>query len=141
MKKRPVGITIIVILYLILGTLSLLWSGLVFGVGGMTSMFGSLFGAEAISSFGSSNVWSGTFGIITAVIQIVVAIGLFTLKRWAWYLALIALALTVIQGIIGLFGGGFFAFVCGGIGLIIPVIILIYLLRPHIREIFGIQTT
>lgn len=141
MKKRPTGITIIAILYIALGILSLLWSGLVFGVGGMTSMFGSLFGAENIASFGSSNVWSGTFGIVTAIVQIVVAIGLFTLKRWAWYLAMIALALTVIEGIIGIFGGGFFAFVCGGIGLLVPVIILIYLLRPHIREIFGIQTT
>ena len=141
MKKRPIGITIIAILYITLGILSLLWSSLVFGVGGMTSMAGSLFGADAISSFGSSNVWSGTFGIVTAIVQIIVAIGLFTLKRWAWYLAIIAVALTVIQGIIGIFGGGFFAFVCGGIGLIIPIIILFYLLRPHIRDLFGIQTS
>ena len=140
MKKRPTGITIIVILYLILGTLSLLWSGLVLGIGGMTSMVGSLFGADAIATFGSSNIWSGTFGIITAIVQIVVAIGLFTLKRWAWYLAVIAVGLTVIQGAIGIFGGGFFAFVCAGIGLLIPVGILIYLIRPQIREIFGIQT-
>lgn len=141
MKKRPLGITIITILYIILGILSLLWSSLVFGVGGMTTMFGSLFGADAISSFGSSNVWSGTFGIVTAIVQIVVAIGLFTMKRWAWYLAIIAVGLTVIEGVIGIFGGGFFAFVCGGIGLLIPIAILIYLLRPKIRELFGIQTS
>ena len=121
MKKRPTGITIIVILYLILGSLSLLWSGLVLGIGGMTSMIGSLFGADAIATFGSSNIWSGTFGIITAIVQMTVAIGLFTLKRWAWYLAVIAVGLTVIEGVIGIFGGGFFAFVCAGIGLSFPL--------------------
>lgn len=141
MKKRPVGITIITILYITLGILSLLWGGLVFGIGGLTATVGSVFGADTIATFGSSNVWSGTFGIVTAIVQIVVAIGLFTLKRWAWYLAMVAVALTVIEGVIGIFGGGFFAFVCGGIGLIIPVIILFYLLRPHIRDLFGIQTT
>jgi hypothetical protein len=141
MKKRPLGITLIVGLYIILGVLSLLWSGLVFGVGGLSATVGSIFGADAIATFGSSNIWSGTFGIITAIVQIVVAIGLFTLKRWAWYLAVIAVGLTVIQGIIGIFGGGFFAFVCAGIGLLIPVGILIYLIRPQIRDLFGIQTS
>lgn len=141
MKKRPTVITIIAVLYIILGTLSLLWSGLVFGIGGLTSTFGSLFGAEAMASFGTSNVLSGTFGIVLAIIQIVTAIGLLTLKRWAWYLAVIAVALTVIQGVIGIFGGGLFAFVCAGLGLLIPIAILIYLLRPQIRTLFGIQTS
>lgn len=140
MKKRPLGITLIVALYIILGILSIVWSGLVFGIGGLSATVGSIFGAEAVAAFGSSNVWSGTFGIVTAVVQIIVAIGLFTLKRWAWYLAIIAVGLTVIQGVIGIFGGGFFAFVCGGIGLLIPVIILIYLIRPQTRKLFGIQT-
>jgi hypothetical protein len=138
MKKRPAGLTIIAVLFIILGVLSLLWSGLVFGVGGMTSMVGSLFGADAMASFGGSNVWSGMFGMVTAVIQIIVAVGLLMLNRWAWYLALIAVGLTVAQGIIGIFGGGLFAFICGGIGLIIPVFILFYLLRSHIREVFSI---
>jgi uncharacterized membrane protein (DUF2068 family) len=106
----------------------------------MTSMAGSLFGADAVASFGSSNLWSGTFGIVLATVQIVTAVGLLMLKRWAWYLAVIAVALTVIQGVIGIFGGGFFAFICAGIGLIIPAAILVYLLRPQIRTLFGRQT-
>jgi hypothetical protein len=139
MKKRPTGITILAVLFIILGVLSLLWSGFVFGIGGMTSMIGSLFGADAMASLGGSNVWSGIFGMVTAVVQIIVAVGLLMLKRWAWYLALIAVGLTIVQGVIGIFGGGLFAFVCGGIGLIIPVIILFYLLRPHIRDVFSIE--
>jgi uncharacterized membrane protein (DUF2068 family) len=78
-------------------------------------------------------------GIITALVQIVVAIGLLSIKRWAWFLALVSVALTVVQGIVGIFGGGPFAFMCGILGLAIPVGILIYLLRPGIRQAFGMQ--
>jgi hypothetical protein len=48
-------------------------------------------------------------------------------------------ALTVVQGIVGIFGGGPFAFMCGILGLAIPVGILIYLLLPGIRRVFGMQ--
>jgi hypothetical protein len=44
-----------------------------------------------------------------------------------------------VQGIVGIFGGGPFAFMCGILGLAIPVGILIYLLRPGIRQAFGMQ--
>jgi hypothetical protein len=137
--KRPTGITIIAVLYIVLAVLSLLWSGLVFGVGGLSSLFGGLFGADNVAAFGTSSSWSGFLGIITALVQIVVAIGLLSMKRWAWFLALVSVALTVVQGIVGIFGGGPFAFMCGILGLAIPVGILIYLLRPGIRQAFGMQ--
>jgi hypothetical protein len=69
----------------------------------------------------------------------VVAIGLLSMKKWAWILALIGVALTVLQGIVGIFGGGPFALMCGILGLLIPVGILIYLLLPGTRRTFGIQ--
>lgn len=139
MKRRPTGITIIGIVYIILGILSLLWSGLVLGIGGFSALFGGLLGAENIAGFGVSSGFSGFVGIITAIVQIVTGGGLLALKRWAWYLALVAVGLTVITGILGLFGGGFFAVVCGGLGLVIPIVILIYLLRDHVRAAFGVS--
>jgi len=137
MEERPAGITLIVTLYFILGGLSLLWSGLVFGWGGLSSIFGSLFGAGQVLAYGEAIAWSGFLGLISAVVQIVVAFGLLGMKKWAWILALIGAGLTVIQGVVGIFGGGAFAIMCGSIGLILPVIILIYLLRPNIRRAFG----
>jgi len=125
--------------YIILAILSLLWSGLAFGVGGLSSLFGGLFGAESVTAFGVSSGWSGFVGIITAIVQFVVAFGLLTMKKWAWGLALVGVGLTVVQGIVGILGGGPFAFMCGILGLAIPVGILIYLLRPGIRQTFGIQ--
>jgi hypothetical protein len=139
--KRPTGITIIAILYIVLALLSLLWSGLVFGVGGLSSLLGGLVGAENVAAFGASTGWAGFLGIISTVVQFIVAIGLLSMKKWAWILALIGVGLTVVQGVLGLFAGGVFGFMCGGLALIIPVIILIYLLRPAIRGAFGVGTT
>jgi hypothetical protein len=137
--KRPTGITIIAIAYIALAVLSLLWSGLVFGLGGMGSFFGGLFGAENVAALGTSSAWSGFLGIVTAMVQIAVAIGLLSMKKWAWFLALISVALAVVQGIVGMFGGGPFALMCGILGLLVPVGILIYLLLPSIRQAFGVQ--
>jgi hypothetical protein len=136
--KRPTGITIIAILYIVLAILSLLWSGLVFGVGGLSSLLGGLVGAQNVAAFGVSSGWAGFLGIITAVVQFAVAFGLLAMKKWAWILALIGVGLTVVQGVISMFAGGVFGFMCGGLGLIIPVLILIYLLRPTIRGAFGV---
>ena len=137
--KRPIGITLIAILFIVLAVLSLLWSGLVFGVGGLSSLLAGLFGAQNIAAVGTSSAWSGFLGILAAGVQLVVGIGLFSLRRWAWILALFGVGLTVVQGIVGVFGGGPFAFMCGSLGLIIPVAILIYLLVPGTRQLFGMD--
>ena len=60
------------------------------------------------------------------------------MKKWAWYLALVAVALTVLEGVLGVFGGGPMAFMCGILGLIVPVAILIYLVTGKVRGAFGI---
>ena len=138
MKERPAGVTLIVILFFVLGIVSLLWSGLLFGVGGLSAFLGGIFGGGPVAAFGTSTAWSGFLGLIGAVLQIVVAFGLLGMRKWAWYLALIGVGVTLIQGLFGMFGGGIFGFMCGSIALILPVIILIYLLRPAIRKAFGV---
>ena len=138
MGKRPTGITIISIIFIILGIISLLWSGLVLGFGGVRTLFGGLIGAEQMAAAGASGAWSGFLGILTGVVQILTGFGLLAMKKWAWILAIIAIGLSVLQGIIGMFNGGIFSFMCGGIGLVIPVIMLIYLLTANIRRWFGI---
>ena len=140
MKQRPLGISIIAVAYIILAILSLLWSGLVFGLGGLTSLFGGVFGAESVAAYGVSNAWSGFVGILAASVQFVTAFGLLAMKRWAWILALASVVLTVVEGLIGVFTGGPFGFMCGILGLIIPVIILVYLLLNSTRQAFGVGT-
>ena len=140
MKTRSTGITLIAVLYLILGLFSLAWSSIVFGVGGITLFFSSLFGQEAIAALASSGTWSGILGLVGAAVQIAVAVGLLKMAKWAWFLALLGVVITIVQGVVGIINGGFFAFICGGIGLIIPLIILFYLLKQTTREIFEVST-
>lgn len=137
--KRPFGITLLALFYIILGFLSLLWSMLVLGVGGVSSLFASILGAEGIAMLGNTSAVSGFFGILAAIVQLVVGFGLLGMKRWAWYLALAAVGLTVIEGLMGIFSGGIFVFICGCLGLIIPVAILVYLLLPANRALFGVN--
>lgn len=135
--KRPTGITLIAVMFIALAVLSLLWSGLVFGFGGLGSFVGGLFGADSVARLGTSSAWSGFVGFLTSLVQIAVAIGLLAMKRWAWFLALVGVGLTVVQGIAGTLGGGPLAFMCGFLGLVIPLGILIYLLLPGTRRAFG----
>lgn len=136
-RERPFGITILGWVYLALGILAALWSLFVFGFGGLGALFGTIFGANAWQASGVSNLWAGLLGIVTAVVEIVVAYGLLTLKSWGWLLALIGAGLSIVTGVVGMLGGGFFTFICGGIGVLIPIGILIYLLTPGVRKAFG----
>jgi hypothetical protein len=138
MKNRPAGITIIAIVFLILGVFSLLWSGLIFGFGGLRALFGGVFSAEQMAAAGAAGAWAGFLGMITALIQIVTGFGLLAMKKWAYILAMIAVGLSVLQGIFGMFSGGIFSFMCGSLGLVIPVIVLVYLLTPGIRSNFRV---
>ncbi|MCS6845922.1 MAG: DUF2127 domain-containing protein [Caldilineales bacterium] len=127
---------VLVIVYIVLSLLSLVWSLLVFGFGGLGALFGTIFGAENMAMQGTNRALSGTLGLITAVLHLVVAYGLWNLKRWAWLLAVVALGVYVLTGIIGMFSGGFWALCCGFAGLAVPVAIFVYLLRPDVRGAF-----
>ncbi len=137
MQQRPTGITVLALVYILLASLSLLWSLFVFGFGGVAAAFGSLFGAESVATTGINSVVSGTLGIITAIVQLIVAFGLWKLRPWAWLLAIVAVGLNVVGGALGVFSGGLWTFCCGLFGLIIPVGILIYLFRPDVKRAFG----
>ncbi len=137
MRQVPRGVKILAFVYIGLAILSILWSLLVFGVGGLTVMTASIFGADPAAGFGSAKMWAGIFGLAMAVLQLVVGIGLLTLKRWAWTLAVVVTGLTLAEGIVGMIGGGLIAFCCGGLGIVIPAGVIVYLFQGHVRKAFG----
>lgn len=137
MQQRPTGITLLAVIYILLAVVSVIWSLLIFGVGGLSWLTGALFSAEDLRAFGGGNTWSGIIGVISAMVQLIVAFGLLGMRRWAWLLAVLGALLTFVQGLIGMFGGGLFVFCCGAFGLLIPGGILFYLMRPHVRAAFG----
>lgn len=138
MSDRPTGIAVIALIFILLGVFSLVWSFIVFGVGGVTSAFSSLFGADNLNATASSGMWAGFLGIFAAIVQIAAGIGLLRMKTWSWYIAVAAVSLSVLQGLVGLFSGSMFTLLCGLLWLSIPVIVLIYLARGSMRERFGI---
>jgi hypothetical protein len=135
MQVRPAGVTVIAAALMILGVISFITSLSVFGLSGISAMINPVF---QHSPQLANNMTAGILGMIMAAVQFIVGIGMLQMKRWAWYLAFIAALFGVVEGLVGLFGSGALQFVCAGLGLIIPVIVIFYLLSNEVRAVFGI---
>ena len=64
--NRPPGVTLLGVVFIILGLLSLFWSMLVFGFGAATSVTGAIFGDQAMTAVGGNQTVSGIVGIVGA---------------------------------------------------------------------------
>ena len=134
--SRPVGITILAVVFIMLSILSLLWGVLVLGVVGDSTTLSTAF--PNLSPEISKNFRVGLFAIVTAVVQFAVAIGLLKIKSWAWYLAIIATGLTIVQGVLGMSSGGISVTFFGFTGILVPAGILVYLMQPKIWYLYGV---
>lgn len=135
MAERPTGVTILAILALIGGLFSLFF-------GGFETIFGPMVSQEAVKQTGDESTAAaggliaimGIGFLIHGVIQLIVAFGLFTLKGWAWVLAVIAQVLSLVLNGLNLTGGQMTGPV---VGILIAAGILYYLFRPHVKQAFG----
>jgi len=122
---RPFGITVLAVLALFGSLLGMCWPILAFTgsaiLGGILGTIGTL---------------AGIFLLLGPLLQLIFAIGVFNLRKWAWYLGLISSGITVTGVIINLIDGA--PFLSAIWGSTIPVIIFIYLLTPKVRAAFGI---
>ena len=136
-KKRPTGVTIIAILIIIGGILLLLA-----GIGVIA--VGSLFISQII---GLGFVIIGAIILAVGIGYIVVSYGLLKGKRWAWTITVVLLFIGIAINVVSIIFGSFainmdistFLTVNSGniAGIIISVIILYYLYRPHVKSYFG----
>lgn len=136
-KKRPTGVTIIAILIIIGGILLLLA-----GIGGVA--VGSLFISQII---GLGFVIIGAIILAVGIGYLVVSYGLLKGKRWAWTITVVLLFIGTVINVVSIIFGSFainmdistFLTVNSGniAGIIISVIILYYLYRPHVKSYFG----
>ena len=111
---RPLGVTIIALLQIIGGVLGLGLSALAIMAAALVPIFGFLF------------LILGVFAALVALVGLIVGWGLWTLKSWAWMIALI---LNIINIILALFP-------FQPISLIIPLIIVIYLQQGEVKRTF-----
>jgi hypothetical protein len=129
--QRPLGVTIIGIVGILVGCLALL-AGLAVTVFGMAFIpnigdFGGL-----LSAFGGLISVVGIVVVFAAVVELIVCWGLLSRKYWAW---LVALILEVL-GIIGSLGTLMGSPVAALPGLAIGAVVIWYLLQPHVRAWF-----
>ena len=126
--SRPLGVTIVAIYLMVSG------------------VFIVLLGLEAagITTFGlaplapGATAWASSV-VIAGVLSLIVAFGIFTMARWAWYLAVAVLIFRAVADGFGLVSWALSS-VPGGVSIAdfaITVVLLWYFFRPHVRPAFN----
>lgn len=141
-KKRPTGITSLAILEFVFG---------IFRIGlGLLPMVGALLAPDLVSRAAkASGLASGvshapglgfTLGLVAEVVivglfAIIVAYSLWTGKSWGWLAAMILNIIGIIETIISipLLGQPIYIHI---IGILISLVVIYYLTRPHVRAFF-----
>ncbi len=152
-KSRPTGVTIIAILNIIAGVVMLIAA-----IGIIT--FGALLPTLPPSAFNQSEIQGnltvgqnsippgvplgpifGGIGIVfgaillaIAIASFVVAYGLWKGLGWAWTVTVILSIISIVFNAISIATAGNFG---GIVSIIISIIILYYLYRPHVKAFFG----
>ncbi|MHA1960945.1 MAG: hypothetical protein ACW99U_11980 [Candidatus Thorarchaeota archaeon] len=114
--ERPMGVTILAVLQILGGAIVLFLGG----------VLGLLAAALLPPAFAAFALIFAAFAVILGLISLVVGYGLWGLKSWAWTWAMIVNVLNIITALLG---GNY-------IGLVIPIIIVLYLNSPDIKRRF-----
>ena len=130
---RPIGVTVVAIVLMVTGVFILLL--------GLEGAGITKFGLASLAPNGG--LYANTV-IISGILSLVAAFGLFTLASWAWYLAVAVLVFRAVADGFGLVSqvlSGTYGY--GGVSLVnfvITVVILWYFLRPNVKEAFKIES-
>ena len=145
--SRPTGVTILAVLA-ILGALALLFSGAVLiGLGlflGTLATSAAISNAIATSGYpGLASLGVGTISallialgaivLILGILYLFVGFGFFSGKPWAWTLGIIVSVVDIVLDIVQIVLGGYSSI----LGLVIGLLIIYYLMRPHVKAYFG----
>ncbi len=116
MPSRPLGVTVI---------------GAIAVVGGL---FGILGGLTALS--GAEPAILGAVVLVFAFFGFLLGWGFLAGRGWAWALGILVYVLSLPLGLaeISLGGAGSFG---GGVRVVLGLLILYYLMRPHVKAFFG----
>jgi len=122
MTARPLGITILAILEALVAIVFMIAGFGALAVGGLMGVVG-LGGFASLLSYGVGGVL-----IVIGVLSLIVAWGLWSGLRWAWYVSLALAVLSILIGILLLPGSLLW--------LTIEAVIVYYLTRPHVKAFF-----
>jgi hypothetical protein len=130
--KRPIGVWIIGILALVGAILMILGAITALGVSGL-AMIGTL--DDVADGIGGQALAVGIVYLVVGVLVLFFALSFLGLRPWAWTALMIIELLQIVGVILGFIFGGFHW--NSLVSIIIPVIIVIYLTRPRIRQAFS----
>lgn len=138
-RRRPIGVTIIAVLLgieslfeIILGILAIVG---IFAVGSYAAAHGHTGVRTAVDVFGSL---LGGVSLVIGIITLIFVVGLWLLKRWAFWLTIIIEVITLLRHALE-FTRPHAAAGSIVVSMILPAIILIYfLLDPYVRRAFRV---
>ena len=117
---RPTGVTIIAVLEIISGIVAI-----AFGVS--VGLMGSMGSMGSMSGLGVIIGALGWVVVVIGIVSFILAYGLLKGKSWAWNATLIFTIISLVFDLLSM----------NVIGLIIDIVILYYLFRPHVKAFFG----
>ncbi|MBI3859635.1 MAG: hypothetical protein HY296_05275 [Thaumarchaeota archaeon] len=123
---RPTGVTVLAILDMVGGIIALLGGGLILAG---SSYLGTL-------GYGQFAGLAAAFGgglLVVGVLAIVVGYGMWSGKGWAYLLSIVLYILGIVTSLGSLAFGNYSSIV----GLVIYIIIIWYLWKPHVKAYFG----
>jgi hypothetical protein len=130
-EKRPLGITILAILQVINGLLGLCVPVLVLTGSTIVAMLGP------VGSFvGGTGICIGILLFLGPLLHFIVAVGAWYLKKWAWWLGIIATGVDVLGAALNIWNGAGVVHAVLSVGF--SLIVFIYLLTPAVRKAFQI---
>ena len=136
--RRPTGITILTILYVVSGGLSLTTSCFAMAGGAWLTArtaspgSGLLVLAPAAAFHGERTFWLGLLGTGAALFKLVAVAGLWTLQPWGWWLALVGGTLKLMTHLVAALRHANTP--AGIVGALVNGAVLVYLFTPHVRR-------
>lgn len=135
MAERPVGVTFLGVVSLVVGVLSslkgLVWLGVGGVVAGATALANPMVGAMV----GIAALLFGGVALLSGLVSFLVAWGILTLKGWAWSLGMATHGFTVAWALLAALGPSTLRAQLGS--LLLSGAVVYYLTRPAVKAAFG----
>jgi uncharacterized membrane protein (DUF2068 family) len=123
---RPTGVVIVAIVFLLGALLNIVTSTDVLGI----------MGAGGARNPGDLDIPVGVLMLVSAVLLIIGAYGLWVLAPWGWMLGVVVMAAGLVLNVLQYLNDNTLL-VPMLVSALIPVAILWYLFQPHVRAAFG----
>ena len=130
--ERPTHLTIIAWLAFVQGFMVTLVALIWFGIASYFSPDSSGITSPLMVMIAEAK---GAVLVVLALLYLVFAVGVWRMRNWAWWVGLLASALSILYVVRAVLGGG--SIIVGLFVLIIPLVLIWYLLSPTGRQIFG----